>query len=76
MTNSSLLKDNDKAGLAGEPAGATANDTVIKPLECAVTFLASVPKWSARFSGGVRECRRVSARRYEKLASKKLGVKL
>lgn len=29
----------DKAGLARGPAGATGNDTTIKPLRCVATFL-------------------------------------
>ena len=37
----------------GGAAGATANDTAIKPLECVPTFLACIPKWPAQFSGQV-----------------------
>lgn len=36
MTNSSLLKDNDEAGLAGRASGAAADCWAIKPLRCTV----------------------------------------
>lgn len=50
--NSSPLKDNDKAGLASGPTGATANDTAIKPLECVGRlFRANIPMWPPQFSG-------------------------
>lgn len=76
-----LHKDNDQAGLARKAAGAVANDTAIKPLECAAASLASIPKRHAQFGGQmVRLCGRMvclGVSIYQVIASfpQKYGIK-